>query len=66
MRTVSEASSIEVRSYRGQDASAILTVSVEAITETAAADYSPTQDSSPAQIAAGHASHIFSWPQACR
>ena len=43
MRIVSEASLIEVRSYRGEDASATLTVFVEAITQTAAADYSPAQ-----------------------
>ena len=43
MRIVSEASLIEVRPYRGEDASATLTVFVEAITETAAADYSPAQ-----------------------
>ena len=43
MRNVSEASLIGVRSYRGADANATLTVFLEAITETAAADYSPAQ-----------------------
>ena len=43
MRNISEASLIDVRSYRGEDASATLTVFLEAITETAAADYSPAQ-----------------------
>jgi len=43
MRNVSEASLIDVRSYRGEDANATLTVFLEAITETAAADYSPAQ-----------------------
>ena len=43
MRNVSEASLIGVRSYRGADANATLTVFLEAITETAAADYLPAQ-----------------------
>ena len=45
MRIVSDASLIKVRSYRGEDASATLTVFVEAIAETAAVDYSPAQTS---------------------
>ena len=40
MRNVSDACSIEVRCCRGEDAAATLTVFLEAITETEAADYS--------------------------
>ena len=47
MRNVSDAWLIEVRCYRGEDAAATatatLTVLLKAITETAAADYSPGQ-----------------------
>lgn len=43
MGIVSDVSLIEVRPYRGEHASATLTVFVEAIKETAAADYSPAQ-----------------------
>ena len=43
MKNVSEAPWIEVRSYRSEDANATLTAFLEAITETAAADYSPEQ-----------------------
>lgn len=43
MQNVSDASSVEVRSYRSEDANATLTVFLEAITETAEADYSPGQ-----------------------
>ena len=43
MQNISDGSLIEVRSYRGEDATATLTVFLDAITETAAADYSPAQ-----------------------
>lgn len=40
---VSEAPVVEVRSYRREDASATLTTFLDAINETAAADFSPEQ-----------------------
>ena len=43
MRKVSDAWLIEVHCYRSEDATATLTVLLKAITETAAADYSPGQ-----------------------
>ena len=43
MQNVPDASLIEVRCYRGEDAAATLTVFLEAITETAVADYSAGQ-----------------------
>ena len=43
MQNVSEATLVEVRSYRSEDANATLTTFLEAIKETAAADYSPEQ-----------------------
>ena len=43
MQDVSEAALVEVRSYRSEDANATLTAFLEAITETAAVDYSAEQ-----------------------